>query len=80
MDGQTIPTSSGTRTVVDEGNWKKDILYLWINGLDKVEVWKAGDMDRCLESAFIAILEIGKGGVQENGDYTKCVAESMVLW
>jgi len=80
LDGKTIPTSTGTRSVVDEGNWKKDVLYLWINGVDKVEAWKSGDMDKCLESAFIAILEIGNGVADANGDYTKCVAESMVLW
>ena len=67
------------KAVVDEGNWKKDNLYLWIYGVDKVTSWKT-DMETCLESAYIAVMEIGDGKADATTDYTQCVAESNVVW
>lgn len=75
-DGHTL----NGKTAVDDGNWKKDLLYLWIYGLDKVGSWKGGDMDACLHSAYISVLEIGEGFSDPDADYTQCVAESNVLW
>jgi len=75
-DGHTL----NSKAAVDDGNWKKDLLYLWIYGIDKVAAWKSDDMDACLQSAYIAILEIGEGISDANTDYTQCVAESQILW
>jgi hypothetical protein len=75
-DGHTL----NAKAAVDDGNWKKDLLYLWIHGIDKVATWKGNDMDACLHSAYIAILEIGNGISDADTDYTQCVAESMILW
>jgi hypothetical protein len=48
-------------------------------GIDQV-AFKNDDMETCLHSAYIAVLEIGENGVTADGDYTQCVAESMDIW
>lgn len=68
------------KDAVDQGNWKKDNLYLWIHGVNTVGSWKNNDMDACLESAYISVLEIGEGYSDGSTDYTQCIAESMILW
>jgi len=67
------------KDVIDEGNWKKDLLYLWITGVNKISAWKT-DMESCLTSTYVAVLEIGDGKADQDTDYTRCVAESQILW
>ena len=47
--------------------------------MNKITNWKT-DMETCLTSTYVAVLEIGEGKSDPDVDYTQCVAESQVLW
>ena len=48
-------------------------------GVNKISAWKT-DMESCLTSTYVAVLEIGDGKADQDTDYTRCVAESQILW